>query len=93
MVASRTVGTTSSRPQISMVPSGTPSTPATASEPTPGTMKMMPHSSEMAMAVARRAVPMGPIFGAMRRASGAEITSSTSTKIDCSTVLMATAME
>jgi hypothetical protein len=46
----------------------------------------MPHSSPIAMAVAMRAVPFLPTLVARLRASGAEITSSTSRKIDCNSV-------
>ncbi len=76
------VGMTSSRPKSSIFPSGTFRRPASASEATPGTVKTMPHSSAMAMAVAIRAVPSLPILGATLRASGAEMTSRTSRKID-----------
>ncbi len=81
-----TVGITRMSPKISILPSGTPSSPARARAPTPGTMSTMPHSRPMARAVAMRAVPTRPTFGARLRASGAEMTSRTSRKMDCSNV-------
>ena len=83
-----TVGMASSTPNSNILPSGTPSTPASASAPTPGTVNTMPHSRPMAIAAAMRPVPFLPIFFATERASGAEMTSSTSRNIDCSTVAM-----
>ena len=81
-----TVGITRSTPNSNILPSGTPSRPASASAPTPGTVRTIPHSRPMAMAVAIRAVPFLPIFLARLRPSGAEMTSSTSRKIDWSRV-------
>ena len=49
-----TVGITSSTPKSSILPSGTPSRPARARAPTPGTVSTMPHSRPMAIAVAIR---------------------------------------
>ena len=83
-----TVGMTSAMPNSSILPSGTPSRPASASAPTPGTVSTMPHSRPIAIAVAMRAVPFLPIFLARSRASGADITSSTSRKMDCRNVAM-----
>ena len=83
------VGMTRRRPNSSILPSGTFRRPARARDATPGTVKTMPHSSAMAMAVAIRAVPSLPIFGASLRANGAEMTNRTSRKIDCRTVPMA----
>ena len=73
-----TVGMTRSTPNSSILPSGTPSSPASARAPTPGTVSTIPHSRPMAIAVAIRAVPFLPTLSARLRASGAEITSSTS---------------
>ena len=56
--------------------------------PTPGTVSTIPHSSPMAIAAAIRPVPFLPIFFDRVRASGAEMTSSTSRKIDCRQVAM-----
>ena len=67
-----TVGITSSTPKSSILPSGTPSRPASASAPTPGTVRTIPHSRPIAMAAAMRAVPFFPIFFARLRASGAD---------------------
>ena len=77
-----TVGITSRTPNSSILPSGTPSRPASASAPTPGTVSTMPHSRPIAIAAAIRPTPFRPIFFARVRASGAEMTSSTSRKID-----------
>ena len=77
-----TVGITNSTPKSNILPKGTPSRPAKASAPTPGTVRTIPHSSPMAIAVATRAVPFLPTFLARARPSGAEMTSSTSRKID-----------
>jgi hypothetical protein len=83
-----TVGTMRQKPNSSILPSGTSSRPASANEATPGTIMTMPHSREMAMAVAMRGNPFLPIRLARLRANGALITSSTSRKIDWSAVAM-----
>ena len=87
-----TVGMTSRTPKSNILPSGTPSRPANASAPTPGTVSTMPHSSPMAIAAAIRPVPFLPIFFDRVRARGAEMTSSTSRKIDCRQVAMVNAI-